>query len=209
MSAESTARKLQHTWDDYRHWDDGKRWELVGGEAFDMSPAPSLNHQTVQGELTTKLTLFFRGKDCRVFPAPVDVKLSDVDVFQPDIAVVCDPKQCRGSHIEGAPTLVVEVLSPSTAAFDRVRKLPLYARHGVGEVWLVTPYPWMAEVFVLTDNGYRLDAAYEREGLLKSRVFPGLEIRLAEVFDFPIPPEERVEMVKEGRPPYAASATTS
>jgi Uma2 family endonuclease len=132
------------------------------------------------------------------------VKLSDLDVVQPDLSVVCDRARVTASHIEGPPTLVVEILSPSTAAFDRARKLPLYASHGVKEVWLVTPYPWLAEVFVLAGGGYRLDAAYERHGVLKSRVFPGLEIRLEEVFTYPIPPEERIEMVKEGHPPYGA-----
>jgi Uma2 family endonuclease len=206
VSTEATARKLPCTWTNYQSWNDGQRWEIIDGEVFAMSPAPSLNHQTVQLQLSVQLAAFFRGRDCQVFPAPVDVKLSDVDVLQPDIVVVCAPNQFRGSHVEGAPTLVVEILSPSTATFDRTRKLPLYAASGVREVWLVTPYPWLAEVFVLTDQGYRLDRAYEREGLLKSPAFPGLEIRLAEVFDFPIPPEERIEMVKEGRPPYGGGS---
>jgi Uma2 family endonuclease len=191
-----------HTWSDYRSWDDGQRWELIGGEAHAMSPAPSTRHQQVQLELVVQLAAFFRGKTCQVFPAPTDVKLSEFDVVQPDLAVVCEREKIKPTHIEGPPTLVVEILSPSTAAHDRVRKLPLYAASGVKEVWLITPYPWLAEVFVLDGGSYRLDGAYAKDGILESRVFRRLKIRLTAVFNYPIDPSERVEMVKEGRPPY-------
>ena len=200
---ESTARKTAvHTWTDYQAWDDGQRWELIGGEAHAMSPAPSTRHQRVQAEFTAQMMAFFRGKKCQVFPAPTDVKLSEFDVVQPDLAVVCERDKVKLTHVEGAPTLIVEILSPSTAAHDRVRKLPLYAASGVREVWLITPYPWLAEVFVLDGGSYRLDRTYEKNDILESRVFRGLKIRLAKVFDYPIDPGERVVMVKEGRPPY-------
>jgi Uma2 family endonuclease len=167
-----------------------------------MSPAPTTRHQRIQLELMMQVGAFFRGKKCQVFPAPTDVKLSEFDVVQPDIAVVCDKGQITPTHIEGAPTLIVEILSPSTAAYDRIRKLPLYAASGVKEVWLITPYPWLAEVFVLDGGSYRLDRAYGKDGIVQSRVFRSLRIRLAAVFNYPIDPGERVVMVKEGRPPY-------
>ena len=202
MGELAARKKSAYTWSDYQSWDDGQRWEVIGGEAHAMSPAPGTRHQRVQLELAVQLAAYFRGKKCQVFPAPTDVKLSEGDVVQPDIAVVCERNKVKPTHIEGSPTLVVEILSPSTAAFDRVRKLPLYAASGVREVWLVTPYPWLAEVFVLDGQSYRLDQAYSKDGVLRSRVFRGLTIRLAQVFDYPIDPGERVEMVKEGRPPY-------
>ena len=199
----ATARKLaRHTWSDYQSWDDGQRWEIIGGEAHAMSPAPTLRHQRVQAELTAQMMAFFRGKKCQVFPAPTDVKLSELDVVQPDLVVVCDRASLKPTHVEGAPALIVEILSPSTAAHDRVRKLPLYAASGVQEVWLITPYPWLAEVLVLDGGSYRLDHAYEKSDTLESRVFRGLKIKLARVFDYPIDPGERVVMVKEGRPLY-------
>jgi len=200
---ESTARKTAvHTWTEYQSWNDGQRWEIIGGEAHAMSPAPTPRHQLVQAEFTAQLMAFFRGKKCQVFPAPTDVKLSEFDVVQPDLAVVCERDKVKSTHIEGPPTLVVEVLSPSTAAHDRVRKLPLYAASGVREVWLITPYPWLAEVFVLDGGSYRLAQAYGKDDVLQSRVFRGLKIQLAKVFAYPIDPTERVVMVKEGRPPY-------
>jgi len=200
------ARELHYTWDDYRSWDDDTRWEIIGGEVYAMTPAPAIRHQEILGSLFRKLGDYFEGRPCKVLPAPTDVKLSDEDIVQPDIVVVCDPEKIMRTHIEGAPTLVVEILSPSTEMFDRSRKMALYARSGVKEVWLVTPYPWLVEVFLLDGPSYRLIRAYQKEEILDSPTFSDLEITLAEIFDYPIPPEEQVEMVKEGRAPYGSPA---
>ncbi len=198
------APKL-YNWDEYSQWNDGQRWEIVGGEAYAMSPAPTLRHQRIQAELTSWFNDYFRGKPCQVFPAPTDVKLSETDVVQPDLLVVCDKTQLKETHVEGPPTLVVEILSPSTASFDRVRKMRLYARSGVKEVWLITPYPWLAEVYVLDGETYRLAQGYEKTDTLVSVIFPDLRIELEKVFDYEIPLHEQVQMVREGRPPYPAT----
>lgn len=202
----NTARKLPYTWNDYRQWDDGQRWEIVGGEVYAMAPAPTLRHQRIQIELSRQFANHFDGKSCLVFPAPTDVKLSDEDIVQPDLLVVCDKTQLRETHIEGPPTLIVEILSPSTASFDRVRKMRLYAQHGVKEVWLITPYPWLAEVYVLDGETYRLARAYEKTDTLASGIFPDLKIELEKIFDYEIPPHEQIQMVREGRPPYPATS---
>ncbi len=202
MSSVALARDVRYTWGDYRSWDDGQRWEIIDGRAYAMTPAPGTRHQTLLHELDCQLGGFFRERECRVFPAPTDVKLDSENVVQPDISVVCEKDKIKRTHIEGAPTLVIEILSPSTSAFDRTRKLRLYARSGVKEVWLVTPYPWLVEVLVLDDGCYRIENAYERDETLWSVVFPDLRIGLTEVFNYPIDPDERVDMVKEGRPPY-------
>jgi Uma2 family endonuclease len=204
MSGSATARRL-YDWNDYRSWPDDQRWEIIGGEAFAMTPAPTTRHQRIVHELDRQMGNYFAGKPCQVFPAPTDVRLSDRDVVQPDLAVVCEPEKVRPTHIEGAPTLVVEVLSPSTAAFDRVRKLAMYARSGVREVWLITPYPWLAEVLVLDGDSYRLAGACEKGDVLVSRAFPDLKICLEDVFSYPIDEREKIEMVREVHPPYAES----
>ncbi len=85
--------------------------------------------------------------------------------------------------------------------------MPLYARTGVNEVWLITPYPWLAEVYVLDGASYRLAQSCGKTDTLKSAVFPDLSIELEKVFCFDIPPEERINMVKEGRPPAEALRT--
>lgn len=204
MVMSEAAHKLGYTWDDYQRWEDGKRWEVIGGEAFAMTPAPSTRHQGITGELHRQLANHFKGKPCRAFVSPIDVKLSEEDMVQPDVIVVCDRSQITRTHIEGAPTLVIEVLSESTALYDRGRKMALYARSGVKEVWLVTPYPSVLEVFVLAEGGYRLQAVYGKDDTLVSPAFPELNLVLAAVFDFPLEPGEEVQLVREGRPPAAA-----
>ena len=201
MSETALAMGDCFTWEDYRTWPDSERWEIIGGEVFAMSPAPSLRHQTISVELAAQFQAHFRGKPCKVFPAPTDVKLSEEDVVQPDLLVVCDENQMKGTHIEGAPTLVVEILSPSSEAWDRVHKMRLYAASGVKEVWLITPYPWLAEKYVLDGDSYRLAQSCEKSDTLESVVFPDLKIELERVFDFPIDPAERIERVRKGRPP--------
>ena len=202
MAGNTALKRSGYTWNDYRSWDNGQRWEIVGGQAYAMAPAPATRHQIVTGELFGQLREFFAGKKCRPAISPVDVKLSQADVVQPDIVVVCDPRQIRPSHIEGAPAHVVEVLSPFTEVFDRGRKMDLYARSGVKEVWLVTPYPSLIEVFLLADGGYRRVHAYAVDESFESPSFPGLELNLPRLFDFQIAPGERIDMVREGRPPY-------
>ena len=137
-------RKLHNepfTWDDYADFPDDECWEIINGEAFAMTPAPSTRHQEIVMELAGKMRSHFKGGRCKVYPASTDVKLSDTDIVQPDILVVCDSTQIKKTHIDGPPSLVIEVISPSSCLHDRGRKLELYARSGVREVWLVTPYP--------------------------------------------------------------------
>jgi len=191
-----------YTWQDYQERPDDERWEIIAGEPFAMTPSPSTRHQHVVMELGGELRTFLRSSPCDVFPAPMDLKFSDADVVQPDLLVVCDPNQNKGSHFEGSPKLLIEVLSPSTAYHDRIRKLALYDGNGVEEVWLVTPYPSSVEIFLLDGAEYRLKAGYGRDDSLESPSFPGLRIKLADVFDFPIDPNEEMYLVKEGTPGY-------
>ena len=204
MKTGAAARQTGYTWSDYRTWDDDQRWQIIGGDAYAMTPAPATRHQRLVARLFRQMDRFFRGKACEVLLSPVDVKLSDEDIVQPDLVVVCDRGKIKPTHIEGAPTLVVEVLSPSTALLDRTRKMALFARSGVKEVWLITPYPWLAEVFVLDGQTYRLSGAFSKEDTLTSPTFEGLRLDLKRVFDFPLEPGEEIQMVKEARPLYGS-----
>jgi Uma2 family endonuclease len=174
-----------------------------------MSPAPSTRHQKIQQELGRQLGNHFIERPCDVYPAPVDVRLSDFDVVQPDLVVLCDEEQIKPTHIDGPPTLVIEILSPATATYDRTRKLDLYARSGVKEVWLVTPYPSCVEIFLLDGNTYRFIQACDKEDELKSPTFPDLEVGLPRLFDFPLEPGEQIQRVKEVHPPYAPKQAAS
>jgi len=192
---------LGYTWEDYRSWSDDGRWELVGGEAVARSPSPGFRHQAVTVAITAALAAFLKGQRCRVLAAPLDVKLSDVDVVQPDVLVVCDPRRIWETHIEGPPDLVIEVASPSTTVYDRTLKRELYARYGVREYWLVTPYPHLVEVLLLDGDSYRVHKAYRRQDTLTSPTLAGLALPLSGVFDFPIPDADRIEEVHEESPP--------
>ena len=105
---------------DYKNWElkEGERWELIYGEAFAMS-APDARHQEILMALSSQFHTFMRGKPCKVYPAPYDVRLfyekdeSDDTVVQPDISIVCGEEKRGKEGCRGAPDLVVEILSPS------------------------------------------------------------------------------------------------
>ncbi len=172
----------RYNWSDYCGWSDDERWEIIGGGAFNMSPAPVIRHQAIVGELHRQFANVFLDKKCRVFVAPTDVKLSDEDVVEPDVFVVCELDRIKRTHIEGAPTLVVEVLSPSTKKKDRTLKMDLYAASGVKEFWIVDPDSSVVEVFGLDGGIYRLAETYEARATAESVVFTELEIDLKMVF---------------------------
>ncbi len=132
----------------------------------------------------------------------MDVRLSDADVVQPDVLVVCDPDKIKETHIEGAPDIAVEITSPSSISHDRMRKLALYAKYGVKEYWIVTPYPHLVEVLLLDGDSYRVHSVFTKRDTLSSPTLSGLEIPLDGVFNFPIPDNERIDEIRESTPPY-------
>ncbi len=205
MKAANRVRR-HFSWNDYRAWDDGQRWELIGGEPFCRSPAPSVRHQVVVSRLFGQLFQHFQGRSCEPLVSPIDVKLSPEDVVQPDIVVICDRSKNLESHIEGPPDLAVEVLSPSSQRHDRVRKLRLYAAFGVREYWLVQPYPAVIEVLQLIGTDYRVAGAYTDTETLHSPTFPDLALDLSAVFTLLIPAEEQIDEIRESAPPYDAGA---
>jgi len=147
----NTAR---YTVADYMNWPDEERWELIDGVAYDMSPAPTIKHQNITGSLYSILREQIKGKTCQPFIAPVDVMLSDIDVVQPDVIVVCDPKKITERNIQGAPDWVAEVLSPGTARKDLREKKALFERSGVKEYVVLDPVQAWVQRFVLVDGVY-------------------------------------------------------
>lgn len=132
-----------YTLEDWKTWEG--RWELIDGVAYDMTPSPSTEHQRISSDLHLSIALALReaqkahgGGDCQIFHAPTDVFLEQ-GVFIPDLLVVCDPAKISPRGIEGAPDLVIEILSPSTAAKDMTRKRWAYEEAGVPEYLIVDP----------------------------------------------------------------------
>jgi Uma2 family endonuclease len=151
-----------YTYADYLTWLDGERWELIDGGAYMMSPAPSRKHQEISIELASQFHTFLKGKPCRVYDAPFDVRLpqhadqpdDEIEtVVQPDIVVVCDRSKLDDKGCKGAPDLVIEILSPSTSKTDLQDKFFLYQRVGVKEYWLVHPTDKTLMVFRQNDQG--------------------------------------------------------
>ncbi len=173
-----------HTYADYLGWPEDLRYEMIDGVAYLMSPAPSLDHQDIAGEIYRQLANALAGQDCRVFVAPVDVRIpkaneadENIDtVLQPDVFVVCNPDKLDRRGVRGAPDLVVEVLSPSTASHDHVRKRRVYERAGVREYWLVHPTDRMVTVYRLADNEYGKPQVQELADETAVGVLPGISI---------------------------------
>ncbi|HNX37579.1 MAG TPA: Uma2 family endonuclease [Candidatus Cloacimonadota bacterium] len=147
-----------HTIADWQTWEG--RWELIHGEAYDMTPAPSVEHQRLSSQLCAELyTLLKAGKrhggSCEVFAAPIDLFLpGEESVYQPDLVVVCDPAKIAPHGIVGVPDLIVELLSPSTAAKDLTVKRDAYEAAGVPEYLVADPTSKTASLFVLQDGRY-------------------------------------------------------
>ncbi|RLB87728.1 MAG: Uma2 family endonuclease [Deltaproteobacteria bacterium] len=178
------------TYADYVTWPDDERWELIDGEAYNMTPAPTTRHQVVVGSLYFLLRSLLAGKPCRGFVAPIDVVLSEHDVVQPDVFVVCDEKKITEANIQGAPDVVIEVLSPTTALKDRREKKRLYEKYGVKEYILVDPAGCYVERFLLADAGiYNSAEIFGPKEVLSVPSLEGIEIRLWEVFEVEGPNE--------------------
>ena len=152
--------------------DDGNRYEIIAGVLY-MTPAPGTGHQSISARVVTFLVTHveFAGLG-RVFAAPVDVELAPDTVVQPDIVVVLSANLHRitPSRIIGAPDLVVEILSPGTAGYDRREKQDAYARSGVGEYWVVDPGAQTVELLTLDQGGYRSHGVFRGQARLPSSV---------------------------------------
>ncbi len=204
-------KNASFTYGDYLSWSDDERWELIDGEAFDMSAAPALDHQELLGELITQVRTFLRGKPCRVFPDPdvIFPQGNEADaavrtVVRPDLVVVCDPAKMDGKRIRGAPDLVIEILSPATASHDCLRKRRLYEKVGVREFWLVHPADRIVTVFRTTGKkGFSPPEYYDADSKVPVSVLPGLEVDLSLLFP-PITREVRESPRHYGKAPAPA-----
>lgn len=174
----------RYTYADYCTWDDEERWELIDGVPYAMA-APFVPHQEALGNIYVQMAVFLRKKKCRVFLAPMDVRLNadtrDDTVVQPDILVVCDHSKIDRRGIIGAPDMVVEILSPSSASHDTIRKFMLYLRTGVREYWIVDPDTGSVIVNILQDGTY-VAKTYDKTAAVPVSVLEGCSVDMTEVF---------------------------
>ncbi|HTX06089.1 MAG TPA: Uma2 family endonuclease [Steroidobacteraceae bacterium] len=174
-----------HTYADYLTWSERERDELIDGIAYVKEPpAPSRSHQELVGELHFQIRLALDGKSWRAYVAPFDVRLpksgeSDdrIDtVVQPDVLIVGDLAKLDERGMRGAPDWIAEVISPATAAYDQIVKLPIYERAAVPEVWLVHPADRTLTIYQLEGARYGRPLILELKGQTAIRAVPGVSI---------------------------------
>ena len=189
---ENTSSPVRLTYADLRRLpDDGMRHELIDGEHY-VTPAPRPKHQRVCGRLHLRLGTFLEERPLgRVYFAPLDVVLTAFDCVEPDLLYVSrerEQRQMTEDYLEGAPDLVVEILSPSTKRVDLGAKHRLYERFGVSEYWIVDPEKETVGVYRLEDDRLQLSEELFRRGgtsvpVLSTPLLPGLVIPLEKIFD--------------------------
>lgn len=185
------------TYADYLTWNFKERIELIRGKIFRMCPAPSVQHQKVQSNIMGELFIFLKNKPCNVFSSPIDVKLKGkpfrkkkrrddqiTTVVQPDIIVVCDEEKLKDNRsVDGAPELVVEILSPGNTHTEIKYKFDLYEENGVLEYWVVYPEYQQIYVYLLNeDDEFGKPTLYEASENISSKVIKGFKIPMKELF---------------------------
>lgn len=186
MAIESPKAPLGYA--DYAALDDGRRYQLIEGELV-LSPSPSPRHQNVVGQLYMLLQAHvLPGRLGKVFFAPLDVVLradAPGTVLQPDVLFISRDRKdiLTEKNVQGAPDLAVEVLSPSNARLDTVRKLGLYARYGVRELWFVSNEFDQLQVMKLGSHGaYGQPSLYKRGDTLTTDLLPGFTLAVDDIF---------------------------
>ncbi|HEY3131123.1 MAG TPA: Uma2 family endonuclease [Acidobacteriota bacterium] len=178
-------KAIQFTYDDYLLFPyDRNRHQIIEGEHY-LTPSPALYHQDISRNLQRILVEFVEGHNLgKIYDAPVDVVLSDINVVVPDLVFVSTARASilLEKYIAGPPDLIVEILSESTKKIDRDLKLKLYAKFGVAEYWIVDPKGKTVIVHRLAEGGYSEAKSFAGSEELVSSTFPGLRVPLALVF---------------------------
>ena len=172
------------TYQDYAAIKGDERYELLDGELI-LVASPNEDHQTVSLRLASRMLSFVDDNDLgRVFHAPYDVLFTDTDVVQPDVLFVSkDRYHIRTpANIQGAPDLVVEVLSPSSSRRDWREKRDLYALHGVSEYWIIDPTNRLVWVMQLQEGILEIDQTCADGDTAESAVIEGFGIEVADLF---------------------------
>lgn len=191
-AARYDANNKTYTYADYLTWPDEERWELIDGVPYDMSPAPSRRHQEISAALTGEFYTYLKGKPCKVYAAPFDVRLprdGEVEdkniktVVQPDLVIVCKRDRLDERGCVKAPDLAIEIISRYTSSKDTVKKFNLYEREGVREYWVIRPDDQTVAVFKLgSDNRYGRPEMYTSEDKIKVGIFDSFVIDLKDIF---------------------------
>lgn len=173
------------TYEDYLNLpDNGKRYEIINGELY-MVPAPTLGHQDTIGEFYFTIKSFIQTNPLgKIYLAPTDIVFSEIDILQPDLIFVAKEKFdiLTRENIQGAPDLVIEVLSPGTEKRDRSIKLKTYSKFGVQEYWMANDETATVEVWQRNGDKLVFHKLLDKTQILTTPLLPGLEIALEKIF---------------------------
>ena len=189
-----------YTYEDYLNWTEDKRIELIDGKIYYLA-APTKTHQKLLGRLSNRFGIYLHGKSCDYYFAPFDVRI-DLDigedsVIQPDLVVVCDDEKLNEKGLNGAPDLVIEILSKSTARRDRIIKYNKYLEVGVKEYWIIDPDREEIVVNLLRSGRY-IAKTYVKGDVVKVNILDDLYINVTDLFEESIGDEViEVEMARK------------
>ena len=191
MALRKEEEKL-YTYEDYLALDDEHSYEVIDGLLYYKNGDPSAMagvrpfHQDIVGNLSALFRTLFKGKGCKPYTSPVDLVLAtsvfgDI-IVQPDVFLICDKNQINEKNVTGVPTLIIEVLSPSSTKMDRLIKYKKYEQAGVAEYWIVDPDARLIEVYTLVADKYQR-AAYDEDDTITLSQFSDISIDVTQIFE--------------------------
>ncbi len=180
-----------YTYGDYLKLEIDEMVEIIRGKIFRMSPAPRINHQTINGNIYYRLRQQLAGETCMIFNAPVDIVLpidnkkrnKSTTIVQPDICVICDASIIEDKAVFGVPDFVIEIVAGKDVKRDAQYKYSVYEEAGVGEYWIVFGEMRFVEVFILENGKYQRLNAFSEDDIIPVKTLPGLSISIDDIFE--------------------------
>lgn len=184
MATIKPEKKTYYTYSDYEKLPEGAPYQLIGGELI-MTPSPVPYHQIISRRIEYEILKFVEERKLgEVLDAPIDVYFSDTETYQPDIIFISkDRLNIIGEKkIEGAPDLVIEILSPQTAYYDLKQKMRVYEKFLVQEYWIVDPVEKSIEIYENVAGGFKIFSSAYEKGRVNSKIFEGFGVELEKIF---------------------------
>ncbi|MDL1956170.1 MAG: Uma2 family endonuclease [Candidatus Desulfofervidus auxilii] len=177
-------KKKKYTYEDYAKLPEGAPYQLINGELI-ITPAPTPYHQYISGNIYSILKEFVEKNNLgQVYYSPIDVYFEETETYQPDIIFISKERLniIKETKIEGAPNLIIEILSPATAYYDLRKKFKVYEKHGVKEYWIVDPEEKSIEIYINEKQKFILVETKNKTGTIKSQLLKNFEIELEKIF---------------------------
>jgi Uma2 family endonuclease len=181
-----------YSYADYLQWTFEERVELIKGKIFKMTPAPNLYHQDISAVVFNEIFNYLKGKRCKTYCAPFDVRLLKKNdqltekkiytVVQPDICVICDLSILDTKGCNGAPDIVVEILSPGNNQKELRNKYDVYEEAGILEYWIISPQDKTFLKYSLIAGSYQASRLLTIGDTVTTEILPGFELDLETVF---------------------------